>query len=191
MENLSKFEIAKVLGIADGTIIYGTQDSRADTHDHLIVSQLVYDQGNPDQRGIVPFRVRNLDTGEAWTKLPDENIPLDVAAVDKVHSDIMLIQVLKNGKIIPALMAAIPELDPECLEIIQLTMVGGKQKIADLVGGAIKNIRDPVSLPVFSVAKDGTLSCDLSLLPAEKQSLAQDAIEAVIADSGSGLIVKP
>ena len=178
METLTKHEIARHLGIDVARAIYGTQDARLSTHGHLKISQLVVEHAtDKTEREIIAFRVRDMETGETWTKLPDEGLPVDAAKVDALYDDVMSHQRLVNLTLHQAIGKAIPELDTGSETIVSI-QVGGKDRIADLVDGSLRNIRDPVVRPSFSVGRDGVLVCDLTGLCPEHQEKAHAAIVA-------------
>lgn len=170
METKTPQEIAAEIG-ASSIGLLGTQDWHSPLHPELVVSELHYSDGTP----VTAFRVKNTKTGEVVSSLPSENSPGDVVAI---YAGMLAAHQKIELEIKPAILAAIPDLDPEA-QIVRGLTVGGKEMIADLVNGQISNLREPAGDPKFSIDKDGAVQVDLSALKGADKLAAQDAIALV------------
>lgn len=167
METKTAQEIAAEIGAPTQDLL-GTQDWQSDLHTDQLVSELHY----ANDGGCIPFRITNTRTGEVFSKIPSENAPGDV---DSIYNDMITNHQSVAFDILPALYAAIPDLDPES-PIVRGLNVGGKEMIADLVDGQIQNVREVAGSPIFTVDKSGVLQTDLSNLSDAHQALAQPAL---------------
>lgn len=158
MEALSKQEIARHLGL-DESRVRGTQDWVPDTHPHLVISQLVLNhRTDPNDVEIHPFRVRDRLIGKVHTRIDGENDDhvVDHAKVKALHDDTLTLNRKKNLEIVPEVLKAIPELDPDSAAHVRIGSM-----IYDLVDGRLQNGREPAQLPRF-VASGGEIVVDAS-----------------------------
>lgn len=167
METKSPEDIAVEIG-APTVGLLGTQDWASALHSGVTVSELHYADGG----GCIPFRV--VDNGVVTSLLQDEGAPGDVQAVyQKMLGDCQAVEL----NLRPALYAAIKDLDPGA-DVVRGLTVGGKEMIADVIGGQIANLREPPGQPKFTVDKAGKVAVDLSDMSAANKLIAQTVIAA-------------
>lgn len=174
MESKSAEEIATALGVPTANLL-GTQDWASPLYPGLIVSQLHYSDGTPIQA----FRISNKITAETFSKIPEENAPGDV---DKLHAAIVAVHQKISFEVIPAIYAAVPDLDPSA-EIVRGLTVGGKEMIADLVVGQVQNLRPSPVFPVIGLDANGKIAIDSSKLTADQRVLVDAEIAKIDMDA--------
>ncbi len=146
METLKPHEIAVHVGV-DPKHARGLQDWRPDTHPHLTISELVHGETAEDAV-IHAFRIKDNAAGTVHTKIPTEREHfLHPKHVDQVFAETLAMNQKKNLEIMPLVMAAVPELDPESEAHLR---VGGA--VFDLIDGRMMNRRRLAEFPHFSVS---------------------------------------
>lgn len=172
MESLSASEIAVAIG-APTVGLLGGQDLNPGLHPELTISQLHYDDGTQ-----IAFRVIDTVTKDIiMSKLPEENAPGDV---DGTWDDVRAIHQHVSFEVMPALYAALPDLDPKAKNIVRGITIGGQEMIADMVGGQIQNLRAVPSMPDIAIDK-GVLTVDTSSLDPADKATVDAAISDVVA----------
>lgn len=175
METKSAIEIAQAIGAPLNGLL-GTQDWVSPLHSGIVISQLhykaVYDliTGEEVGKSLIPFRAVNKITEEVISKLLDENAPGDV---DAVQDSMVAVHQKISFEIMPALLKAIPDLDPASPILRGLT-IGGKEMVADLVDGSIQNIRLAPIPPAIFLGANGAPVVDTSMM-APGHKIAADA----------------
>lgn len=142
----------------------------------FIVHELHYSNGSP----IIAFRIVNTVTGQVLSKVPQEqNSIADGDAVEAEFQTLLAAGRAMCLDVLPAIHAAIPDLDPGRVDIVRGLMLGGGPMIADLVGGGVQNLRPEPQPPTFCLDENGDLGVDLMPLGDAHQRLAASAIAAL------------
>lgn len=148
--------------------LYGVQHMRMSMSPDITVDMLHYAGTHP----VKPFRMTDSQGNIVASLFPKEQIsPDDVTTLATVFD----LERYKTFTLLPAIYAAVPDLDPDAPIVRGLTL-GGKNMVADLVDGAITNLREGVEAPAF-VENAGTIEIQMDHLPADAQAKVAAAVQ--------------